>query len=137
MLKRYVSEGAGTVRLTVRRVQGGDSHAVIFYSTEDGTALASYDYEPSSGYLCFKKGEMSKEIKILIIDDELVEEMYDNLSAICSNARSKNISLIICGDFNADPEKLQGIMTLVEEEGWIDVGLHADWWGGPPAATTC
>ena len=27
-------------------------------------------------------------------DDELVEEMYDNLSAICSNARSKNISLI-------------------------------------------
>ena len=44
---------------------------------------------------------------------------------------------MILGDFNEDPEKLQGIMTLVEEEGWIDVGLHADWWGGPPATTTC
>ena len=44
---------------------------------------------------------------------------------------------MILGDFNEDPEQLQGIMTLVEEEGWIDVGLHADWWGGPPATTTC
>ena len=44
---------------------------------------------------------------------------------------------MIVGDANEDPEKLQGITALVEEEGWIDVGLHADWWGGTPAATTC
>ena len=43
----------------------------------------------------------------------------------------QTLPTIIFGDFNENPEKLQGIMKLVEEEGWVDVGLHADWWGGP------
>ena len=34
-------------------------------------------------------------------DDALVEEMYSNLSEICSNARSKSRTLVVCGDFNA------------------------------------
>ena len=49
----------------------------------------------------------------------------------------QTLPTIIFGDFNENPEKLRGIMKLVEEEGWVDIGLHADWWGGPPAANTC
>ena len=49
----------------------------------------------------------------------------------------QTIPTIICGDLYENPEKLQGIMRLIEEECWIDVGLHADWWGEPPAANTC
>ena len=36
---------------------------------------------------------------------------------------------LLMGDVNADPSKLQNLRELVEKEGWIDVGLHADWWG--------
>ena len=39
---------------------------------------------------------------------------------------------LIVGDINANPEKLQNVMELVEGGGGIDVGLHADWWGGIP-----
>ena len=35
--------------------------------------LAGYDYEPQSGHLFFLRGQSTKEIKILIIDDEEVE----------------------------------------------------------------
>ena len=44
---------------------------------------------------------------------------------------------LIVGDINVDPKKLQNLVELVEEEGWIDVGLHADWWGSKPAEITC
>jgi hypothetical protein len=37
----------------------------------------------------------------------------------------------VVGDVNANPEKLQGFQELVSEDGWIDVGLHANWWGKP------
>lgn len=47
--------------------------ALVFYSTEDGTALAGYDYEPQSGHLFFQRGQQTKEIKILIIDDDEIE----------------------------------------------------------------
>lgn len=71
--KCSVSEAAGTVRLAVRRLKGRDSAALMFYSTEDGTALAGYDYEPQSGHLYFRKGETERLIKVLIIDDDEVE----------------------------------------------------------------
>ena len=63
--KKMVSESAGTVRLTVSRLKGGDAQALVFFSTEDGTALAGYDYEPQSGHMFFLRGQQTKEIKIL------------------------------------------------------------------------
>ena len=40
----------------------------------------------------------------------------------------QHLPTLIVGDLNADPKRLQNINELIEEEGWIDVGLHADWW---------
>ena len=72
--KRRVSEGAGTVRLRVNRFSGSTAAATAFFSTHDGTALAGLDYESQSGNLLFRRGEMFKEIKLLIIDDDEVED---------------------------------------------------------------
>ena len=49
----------------------------------------------------------------------------------------QHLPTLITGDVNADPEKLQGLAELVEEEGWVDVGLHADWWEEETALPTC
>ena len=54
--KTYISEGAGILRLTVRRLSGGDAAALLFFTTEDGSAQAGFDYEPQSGQLLFRKG---------------------------------------------------------------------------------
>ena len=51
--------------------------------------------------------------------------------------QEQHLPVIIMGDANANPEKLGHIIELVEDEAWIDVGLHADWWGGIPAENTC
>ena len=69
----HVSEAAGTVRLTVSRLHGGQGPCVLFFKTEDGTALAGYDYEPQSGQLHFLRGQKTKEIKVLVVDDDAVE----------------------------------------------------------------
>ncbi len=71
--KLYVSEGAGILRLQVKRLGGGDAPALVSYSTEDGTAQAGFDYEPQSGQLLFRKGVRSLQIKIQIIDDDEIE----------------------------------------------------------------
>ena len=72
----------------------------------------------------------------IAVTEALLEVIEGEMNA--EQERSKQcIPTIICGDFNADKLKLQGITKLNEEEGWIDVGLHADWWGGTPGVPTC
>ena len=66
----------------------------------------------------------------IAMTEALIETIRDEKEAE-QNKMKQTLPTIILGDFNENPEKLQGIMKLVEEEGWVDVGLHADWWGGP------
>ena len=47
-----------------------------------------------------------------------------------------HLPTLIVGDANADPSRLRNLKELVAE-GWVDIGLHADWWGGTPAENTC
>ena len=65
-----VAEDEGTVRLTVKRKSGGDAPCVVFFSTSDGTARAGTDYIPQTGHLFFLRGQKTKEIKVLVIDDD-------------------------------------------------------------------
>ena len=69
-----VVESCGRVYLTMVRV-GEDLFNTVHvdYKTEDGTANAGSDYEPSEGTVCFKPGETSKTISIGIIDDDIFE----------------------------------------------------------------
>ncbi|XP_030073900.1 sodium/calcium exchanger 2 isoform X4 [Microcaecilia unicolor] len=68
-------ENCGFVTLNVI-CQGGDGNSTFYvdYKTEDGSANAGSDYEYSEGTLIFKPGEIQKELKIGIIDDDIFEE---------------------------------------------------------------
>ncbi|XP_073905667.1 sodium/calcium exchanger 1 isoform X9 [Castor canadensis] len=68
-------ENCGTVALTIIR-RGGDLTNTVFvdFRTEDGTANAGSDYEFTEGTVVFKPGEIQKEIRVGIIDDDIFEE---------------------------------------------------------------
>ena len=64
-----VSEGGGSVTLTVVREGGSDGAVSIDYATLNGTAIAGQDYSARSGTLNFADGQTSRSIVIPIIDD--------------------------------------------------------------------
>ncbi len=64
-----VDEGAGFADLTVTRSGGLGVQATVNYSTSDGTAIAGINYVATTGGVTFNVGEVSKTIKIPIIDD--------------------------------------------------------------------
>ena len=35
------------------------------------------------------------------------------------------------GDFNAEPEGIESVQELIEEEAWTEIGSNAHWWGKP------
>ncbi|EUB61034.1 Sodium/calcium exchanger [Echinococcus granulosus] len=70
-----VIENVGSFQITISR-KGGDlrDEVAIDYATEDGTAVANEDYEPTNGTLVFRSNEQHKQISITIIDDDVFEE---------------------------------------------------------------
>ncbi|KAL5108452.1 Sodium/calcium exchanger 3 [Taenia crassiceps] len=70
-----VMENVGSFQITVSR-KGGDlrDEVAIDYATEDGTAVANEDYEPTNGTLVFRPNEQHKQISITVIDDDIFEE---------------------------------------------------------------
>ncbi|XP_053305003.1 sodium/calcium exchanger 1-like isoform X2 [Spea bombifrons] len=68
-------ENCGTVSLWVVCKRAEDGGAVqVDYRTEDGTANAGSDYESAEGTLIFQAGEVKKELRLGIIDDDVFEE---------------------------------------------------------------
>ena len=45
--------------------------------------------------------------------------------------------MMIVGDLNEDPGKLEAVRDLIEDEGRVDLGEKASWWGSPAAEKTC
>ncbi|KAF4102151.1 sodium/calcium exchanger 1b isoform X2 [Onychostoma macrolepis] len=80
-------ENCGTVAVNVIR-RGGDVNQTVSveFRTEDGTANAGSDYEFTEGTVVFKPGEMQKEIRVGIIDDDIFEE-DENFLIHLSNVR--------------------------------------------------
>jgi hypothetical protein len=64
-----VSESAGTVTLTVNRVNGTSGAASVNWATVDGTATSPADYSGASGTLNFANGETSRTITIDLVDN--------------------------------------------------------------------
>ncbi|XP_062863039.1 sodium/calcium exchanger 1b isoform X2 [Trichomycterus rosablanca] len=80
-------ENCGTMAINVVR-RGGDLNQTISveFRTEDGTANAGSDYEFTEGTVVFKPGEVQKEIRVGIIDDDIFEE-DENFHIHLSNVR--------------------------------------------------
>jgi serine protease len=69
-----VSEGAGTVTITVTRTGGATGAASINYATANGSALAGSDYTAKSGTLTWANNDAaSKTFAVTIANDTLKE----------------------------------------------------------------
>ena len=68
-----VSEGSGSVAVSVTRTGNTSNAVTINYATNNGTAEKPSDYTNASGSLQFAAGETQKSFVVPIVDDALVE----------------------------------------------------------------
>ncbi len=69
-----VAETAGTVTLTVTRIDGSDGELTVNYATANGTATDGSDYVGATGTLTWANGDTSdKTLTVTITDDTLSE----------------------------------------------------------------
>jgi hypothetical protein len=68
-----VSEGAGSIAVTVTRTGDLSGAASVNFASSDGTALQASDYNIAVGTLDFAPGEASKTFTIFITDDGYME----------------------------------------------------------------
>lgn len=68
--------------------RGGDLSIIVFvdFRIEDGIVNVGFDYEFTEGIVIFKLGEIQKEIRVGIIDDDIFEE-DENFFVYFSNVR--------------------------------------------------
>src|SRR5262249_18848687 len=97
--------GRGTVNaaFTVTLSEPATGTVTVNYSTADGTARASHDYEAASGTLTFAPGETSKTITIAVKGDSNVEA-------------SETFFVNLSGAVNADIGDGQGLGTIFNDD---------------------
>ncbi|WLT36924.1 hypothetical protein NON20_12615 [Synechocystis sp. B12] len=80
-----VKETDGEAVLLVRRT-GNIQEAVSFnYRTVDGSATAGADYVAQAGTLTFAPGEVFKEIRIAILDDDITERRAEKFRVVITS----------------------------------------------------
>jgi len=67
------TEDAGSVTISVARIDGATGTVTVDYATSNGTASAGSDYAATSGTLTFNQGETSKTLTIPIVSDNVFE----------------------------------------------------------------
>ena len=112
-----VKESCGEAIITVTRENGADGLVTLSWRTINKTAISGKDYVGGDGQLAFKTGEMSKDIKITIIDnmnasekEEFFEIELFNLSegAKFGNAQKTKVTI-------ADDEEFQEVLSNMME----------------------
>jgi uncharacterized repeat protein (TIGR01451 family) len=68
-----VNESAGSITISVLRINGSNGVATVDYATTNLTATAGSDYTATAGRLVFADGETLKTITVPIIEDTVVE----------------------------------------------------------------
>jgi uncharacterized protein (TIGR03118 family) len=66
----HTTESAGHVDITVTRSGSTTGTATVNYATVDSGATQKSDYEITLGTLTFNPGELSKQFRVLIVDDK-------------------------------------------------------------------
>ena len=88
-----VAENGTSVEIRVIRTNGDYEQATLDFSLEDGTAIATSDYEFTSGTLIFADGELEQSIILNILDD-IDYEGHESFSVRLSNLQSIGESAI-------------------------------------------
>jgi hypothetical protein len=68
-----IGEGSSYIQITATRSGDVSAAASVDYTTSDGTASQSSDYQLSLGTLRFAPGETSKTIRVFFVDDGFTE----------------------------------------------------------------
>ena len=69
-----VSEGDGTILITVNRTGGSDGVVRVNFTTADGTALAGADYSTTSGFVEWQDNDAApKTFSVTILEDTIFE----------------------------------------------------------------
>ena len=121
----FVGEGAGTVSLTVNRINGTVGAVTVRYATTDGNALlypsamAGSDYTATSGTLSFANGEFSKSFTVPITNDTVFEhdETFSaTLSAPTNGASlgSQSSVMVIIAENDPQPQVSIADASLLE-----------------------
>src|SRR6185369_11555795 len=67
------NENASSIGVKVTRTGGTAGSVTVDFATQDGTALAGFDYFPINGTLAFGSNELSKVIFISLMNDLIAE----------------------------------------------------------------
>ena len=51
--------------------------------------------------------------------------------------RGTYLPTVIMVDFNAEPESIEAVQEMIDEEAWTEIGSNAHWWGRPRKQMTC
>jgi hypothetical protein len=80
-----VSELAGTATLTVTRTGGTAGGVSVQFATSNGTAIAGTDYTAVAQALTFGPGQTSQTVTIPIINNGIVESLYQTVNLTLRN----------------------------------------------------
>lgn len=112
------SELDSVVELEITRSEGAIGEAIVYASTFNGSAAASSDYEALSEAIIFAEGELTKSVRISLIDDvsyEGIENFSVHLSSLSSDVLIINAtSNVVIEDNEPLPES--GVLSLVVSE---------------------
>jgi hypothetical protein len=110
-----VSENGNTVELTVNRVNGSNGEVFVNFSSSDGTATASVDYQSINGALTFADGVTSQTVEVMLLDDSTYEgdETFTvSLSNVQGNATLGSISTVQVIIEENDPAPASGVFQF-------------------------
>ena len=86
-----VAEGGAELAFVVDLDAPSGEEVTVRYVSADATAEAGSDYEPVSGTLAFAPGEVSKTVRVVVLDDEL-DEPDETLSLGLSLPRNATLA---------------------------------------------
>jgi sugar lactone lactonase YvrE len=119
--KIFTSEGLDTQMVKVVRTGDISGSVSVNFATSDGTATAGSDYTATSGTLNFGPGELSKNVSIPILNDELFEngnETFNlNLTTTTGGAIVTTPSTTLILQDNDDRPQVSAAPTLRITEG--------------------
>ena len=110
-----VAEG-GMAEFVVTLSTAGDETVSVSYSTADGTAIASADYESSAGTLEFAAGETSKTIAVRTVDDEIREEDEEFMVELSNPQGARLVSSTGTGTILDDDEDRLPALSIADAD---------------------
>ncbi len=81
-----VNEGAGTLTVSVTRINGSSGAASIQYGSTDGSATTGADYTAATGTLQWAAGDTAAKTFTIAITDDLLQESNETFTLTLSNA---------------------------------------------------